>query len=160
MTNESRSQSLKSELWDRRAMAIVSMAFLVGFLLMVMFREGFGVLNASVNLWASSVQTDSLTFLTIMVSDVFAFMSLFVISCLTAAYLFMRKHWAAGLLLLGAMSGDALVVELAKTLAHTARPLNGLIHETSFGFPQWPCCGKHRLLRGVGIPGMVMMEFC
>lgn len=109
---------------------------------MAIVRESFGAIDASVNLWASSVQTESLTFLAIMISDVFNIISLLAISCLTAAYLFMRKHWGGGFLLLGAMGGDALAVELAKTVAHTARPLNGLIHVTSFAFPSGHAAGS------------------
>jgi membrane-associated phospholipid phosphatase len=135
MLNESQLHGLKGELWGQRALAVISTAFFASFLLLAMFRESFDVINASVNLWASSVQTESFTFPAIIISNVFNSIPLLAISCLTATYLFMRKHWADGLLLLGALGVTALVVELAKILAHVARPPNGSIQVTTLGFP-------------------------
>jgi len=93
------------------------------------------MIDLQTNSWTMSIQTSSLTAMAIVIAYVFDTISLIVISLTLAAYLFYRNYGKYGALLLAAMGGDALIVSIAKTVVHSARPLNGLVYDTGFSFP-------------------------
>jgi hypothetical protein len=69
-------------------------------------------------LWIPSIQFGALTFLAQGIALIFDTTSLVIISRVIASILFWKKYKAQGLLLLGAMGGDALLISVLKTLDH------------------------------------------
>jgi undecaprenyl-diphosphatase len=114
---------------------IISLLFLICFLLVASFRGSFYKENLSVNLWSTSVNTGFFTPAAQTISVVFDTTALAVISLVVAIFLFVLHHRRYSLLLLGAMAGDALLVALFKTMIISPRPLNEIIVETGYSFP-------------------------
>jgi undecaprenyl-diphosphatase len=113
----------------------ISLAFLICFLLLGVFRSSFSSINMSVNVWAASINTGSFTIFAKGISVVFDTTALAIISVVVAAVMFLSSHKRYGLLLLTAMLGDALLVFFFKLLIMSQRPLNEIISETNFSFP-------------------------
>ncbi len=114
---------------------LISVLFLICFLLVASFRGSFYSVNLSVNLWSASVNTGFFTLAAQTISIVFDTTALAAISLVLAIFLFVLHHRRYGLLLLGAMAGDALLVGLFKTIIISPRPLNEIIVETGYSFP-------------------------
>jgi undecaprenyl-diphosphatase len=93
------------------------------------------IIDLQTNSWAASIQIDSFTAIAVVIAFIFDTTSLLVLSLTFAVYLFYRNYGKYCALLLAAMGGDALIVSIAKTVVHSARPLNGLVYDTSFSFP-------------------------
>ncbi|MCW4046312.1 MAG: phosphatase PAP2 family protein [Candidatus Bathyarchaeota archaeon] len=91
--------------------------------------------NASVNSWAVTIQTSSFTVIAKGIAVIFDTESLLVVSLAVAAILFALHYRRGSVLLLGAMAGDALLVEVTKTLVHSPRPTNMLVPDTGYSFP-------------------------
>jgi undecaprenyl-diphosphatase len=100
------------------------------------------MLDIDVNFWSVSIQTSFFTPIAEVIAYVFDTPSLFTISLLTAAYLFYKNYGGNSLLLLGAMAGDAFIVEIVKTLVHSQRPLNMLMYDSGFSFPSGHTAGS------------------
>ena len=118
-----------------RNLYIVSLAFLLGFFLVTLFRASFLQVDVAVNLWIPSIQSSQLILFAEGVAIIFSTPSLVIFSLVISGLLFLKNYKAQGLLLLGAMGGDALIVSVLKTLGHVARPTNGIILDTSFSYP-------------------------
>jgi undecaprenyl-diphosphatase len=119
----------------------VCFVFLLGFLLVTLFRTTFHSVDVSVNLWIPSIQSGALTFLAQGVALIFDTTSLVIISILISSILFLKNYKAQGLLLLGAMGGDALIITAIKTLDHVARPTNGIVSDSGFSYPSGHSAG-------------------
>ena len=124
-----------------RALLLMCIVFLVGFLLVTFFRTSFHSTDVAVNLWIPSIQSSGLTFFAEGVALLFDTTSLVVFSLVISGLLFLKNYKAQSLLLLGAMGGDALIVSVIKTLEHVARPTNGLLVDTGFSYPSGHSAG-------------------
>lgn len=131
----SKQWELRNNLRNQRQLLFVCLLFLVSFLLVAQLKNSFIVIDLQANSWAASIQTDSFTTIAVVIAYIFDTTSLTIISFSLAVYLFYRKYGKYSVLLLAAMGGDALIVSIAKTVVHSARPLNGLVYDTSFSFP-------------------------
>jgi undecaprenyl-diphosphatase len=100
-----------------------------------MSKNSFITIDSKTNSWATSIQTDSFTAIAVVIAYIFDTTSLTVLTLALAVYLFYKNYGKYGVLLLAAMGGDAVIVSIAKTLVHSARPLNGLVFDTGFSFP-------------------------
>jgi undecaprenyl-diphosphatase len=112
-----------------------SLLLLAGFLLVALFRSSFAAVDSNLNLWVVTIQTGSFTVIAKEIALVFDTKSLIVISLVVAAILFARHYLRGGVLLLGAMAGDALLVEVTKTLVRSPRPTNMLVADLGYSFP-------------------------
>jgi len=119
----------------QRRILLFSILFLICFLLVASFRGSFNAVNLSVNLWSASVNTDFFTLAAQIISIVFDTTVLAIISFVVAVFLFILHYRRYGLLLLGAMAGDTLLVALFKTIIISPRPSNGLIIVSGYSFP-------------------------
>jgi undecaprenyl-diphosphatase len=81
------------------------------------------------------------TVVAVIISYVFEIPSLITFSLTIVVYLFHRNYKQYSALLLAAMSGDTIIVFIAKDLIHSPRPLTGLIYDTSFSFPSGHVAG-------------------
>jgi membrane-associated phospholipid phosphatase len=124
-----------------RTLLSVCFVFLLGFLLVTLFRTSFHSVDVSINLWIPSIQSSSLTFLAKEVALIFDTTSLVIISLAISGALFLKNYKAQGLLLLSAMGGDALIVTAIKTLYHVARPTNGIMSDSGFSYPSGHSAG-------------------
>jgi membrane-associated phospholipid phosphatase len=124
-----------------RSLFIVCLVFLSGFLLVTLFRTSFHSVDVAVNLWIPSIQSSTLTFFAEGVAVIFDTTSLAIISLVISGVLFLKNYKTQGLLLLGAMGGDALIVSAIKALDHIARPTNGIVLDTSFSYPSGHSAG-------------------
>jgi len=131
------SQIFKTE----RPLFIACVVAFLGFLLLTFFRTNFQSFDVSINLWVPSIQSNSLTFFAQGVALIFDAISLVIISLVISGILFLKNYKAPGLLLLGAMGGDALIVSALKTLEHVARPTNGIFFDTGFSYPSGHSAG-------------------
>ena len=124
-----------------RSLFIVCLVFLLGFLLITLFRTSFHSVDVAVNLWIPSIQSSTLTFFAEGVAVIFDTTSLVIISLVISGVLFLKNYKAQGLLLLGAMGGDALIVSAIKALDHVARPANGILLDSGFSYPSGHSAG-------------------
>ena len=127
---------------NQRTILAISLLSLVSFLLIVLFKDSFTMIDSGVNLWTASIHTGSLTDVALIVSYLFDTTVLLVASLLAAVYLFYKNYWKYGVLLLSGMGGDAAIVSIAKTLIHSARPLNGMLYDSGFSFPSGHTAGS------------------
>jgi membrane-associated phospholipid phosphatase len=124
-----------------RTLLSVCFVFLLGFLILTLFRTSFHSIDVSINLWIPSIQSSALTFLAKGVALIFDTTSLVIISLAISGALFLKNYKAQGLLLLGAMGGDALIITAIKTLYHVARPTNGIMSDSGFSYPSGHSAG-------------------
>jgi undecaprenyl-diphosphatase len=136
--------SLVRELWEllniekvfsQRKEELGALLFLVCFLFVAYFRGAFYSINLDVNLWAATFNIGFFTETAKLVSVGFDTVPLLAASLAIAFFLFTRRYRRYSILLLGAMAGDALLVEFFKTIIASPRPLNGIIVETGYSFP-------------------------
>ena len=125
---------MRAELGQRRIL-LISGFFLICFLLVAFFRGSFYAVNLSVNLWSTSFNKSFFSSAAQIISVVFDTTALVVMSLVVAFFFFVLHYRRYGLLLLGAMAGDALLVDLFKMLIISPRPLNGIIADTGYSFP-------------------------
>ena len=111
------------------------LVFFLGFLLVAFFRTSFHSVDVSVNAWIPSIQTNSMTTIAKGIAVVFDTSILAISSLAISGILFLKNHKTLGLLLLGAIGGDALLVSLVKTMVHVARPTNAIFAYAGFSFP-------------------------
>jgi membrane-associated phospholipid phosphatase len=93
------------------------------------------MINLSINLWSASVNKGFFTLPAQTISIAFDTIALSILSFVVAAFLFVLHYKRYSLLLLGAMAGNTLLVELFKTIIMSPRPLNGLIVASGYSFP-------------------------
>lgn len=120
---------------------IVCLVFLFGFLLVTLFRTSFHSVDVAVNLWTPSIRSSALTFLAEGIALIFDTTSLVIFSLVISGLLIVKNYRAQGLLLLGAMGGDALLVSVMKALDHVTRPTNGIFPDSGFSFPSGHSAG-------------------
>ncbi len=108
---------------------------LLGFLFVTIFRVNFHSVDVGVNLWIPTIQSITLTFFAKGIALIFDTISLVIISLVISSVLFLKNFKVQGLLLLGSMGGDALIVSVFKTLIHIERPTNGVYFNAGFSYP-------------------------
>ena len=91
------------------------------------FKEIFKPINSSVNIWSASINSGSFTITAQIISVVFDTTALVVLSVILVILLIVLHHRRYGVLLLGAMAGDALLVTFFKTVIMSPRPLDGIL---------------------------------
>ncbi|MGD0355225.1 MAG: phosphatase PAP2 family protein [Dehalococcoidia bacterium] len=128
-------RKLGNALKNRRVILVVSLFFLICFLLMVFLKNDFLAIDADVNTWSASIQNTSLTLAATIIHYIFDTPAMVVICLLIVLFLFYKKHKYDGLFLAGTMLGDLVILTSVKMVIHSARPLNGLIDEKDFSFP-------------------------
>ena len=127
---------------SKRTLLIFSALFLACFLIVALFRSSFDTVNLEVNMWASAIHTDSFTVLAKGISFALDATVLGAASVLLAVILFIKRNGRDGVLLLCAMAGDVLLVQMCKTLTASPRPLNEIFAETSYSFPSGHVTGS------------------
>ena len=110
-------------------------------MLVTLFRANFHKIDVEVNQWIPSIQSATLTFFAQGVAVFFDTASLAIFSLIIAGFLFWKNYKAQGLLLLGAMGGDALIVSALKAFEHVARPTNNILFDTGFSYPSGHSAG-------------------
>ena len=123
------------KVFSQKKEAVIALLFLVCFLFVAYFRSTFYSINLDVNLWAATFNMGFFTETAKLISIGFDTVPLLAASLVTAFFLFILHYRGYSILLLGAMAGDALLVEFFKTIIASPRPLNGIIVETGYSFP-------------------------
>ena len=123
-------------------MLLVSLLLLSSFLLVAFLRNNFASINLNVNSWIVAIQNNSFTIVAEGIDLIFDTNSLLLISLAVAALLLIRKNLKGAVLLLAAMAGDALLVEITKSFFHTSRPPDMLIPKLGYGFPSGHATGS------------------
>ncbi len=88
-----------------------------------------------------SIQFGTLTILATGVAIIFDTTSLVILSLIISGVLYLKNYKAHGLLLLGAMGGDAVVVSILKSVEHAARPTNAIMVDSGFSYPSGHSAG-------------------
>ena len=114
---------------------IACIIFLLSFLFVTIFRTSFHSVDSLINLWIPSIQSGTITVLAKGVAIIFDTTSLIILSLAISGVLFLKNYKAEGLLLLGAMGGNALLVSVIKTLDQVARPINAIVADQGFSYP-------------------------
>ncbi len=125
----------------QRRTILVCIAFLAAFLVITILRPNFHTIDTAISQWMPSIQSPILTLLAQVVALVFDTTSLVFISIVVSGILFFKNYKPQGLLLLGAMGGDALLVEVIKNIDQVARPTNGLVASSGFSYPSGHSAG-------------------
>ncbi len=131
------SQLFKTEL----PLFIVCSVALGGFFLVTFFRTNFHSIDVAINLWIPSLQSNLFTLFAQGIALIFDTTILVIVSLIISGFLFLKNYKAHGLLLLGAMGGDALIVSILKNLEHVARPTNQIFFDTGFSYPSGHSAG-------------------
>jgi len=113
----------------------MSFVCLIGFLLVALLRGSFAGMNVNVNAWVATIHNDSFTSVAKLIADGFETTSLLALSLVIGVVLFLLKMRKNALLLVGAMTGNTVILEALKTFIYSPRPLNGLMLETDNSFP-------------------------
>ena len=124
-----------------RTFVIACFFALLGFLIVTIFRANFHSVDLAINQWSPSIQSSELTFFAQGIALIFDTTSLVIISLVISGVLFLKNYKAHGILLLGAMGGDALIVSALKTLEHVARPTNEIFFDAGFSYPSGHSAG-------------------
>jgi undecaprenyl-diphosphatase len=125
-----------------RELLFISLLLLASFLVVAYFRTSFAGVNLEVNVWAVSVNSGFFTPVALAISIVFDTTALAIASVAVAAILFFKQQWKYGLLLPGAMAGDALLVAVCKTLIASPRPVSKVLDVTGYSFPSGHVAGS------------------
>jgi undecaprenyl-diphosphatase len=128
-------ERLESSLRNNRVAIAMFFACLIGFLLIALLRGVFTEVNASINAWAATIQNDSFTLVAKLIADGFETVSLLLLSLVIGVVLFILKMRKNALLLVGAMTGNMVILKALKTFIYSPRPLNGLMIEAGNSFP-------------------------
>jgi len=112
----------------------VAVSALICFLAIAVARPCFDQVNASVNLWATGIQTEGLTGAAKAI-DFFDTKILLIFTLPLAGVLLWNDHAEKAVLLAGAMGIDALLLEASKTLIASPRPINSLLVDADGSFP-------------------------
>jgi undecaprenyl-diphosphatase len=122
-------------------LSIACIVALLGFLFVTFFRANFHSVDVAVNLMIPSIQSSILTFFIQGIALIFDTISLVIISLIISGVFFLKNYKAQGLLLLGAMGGDALIVSALKNLEQVARPTNQIFSNAGFSYPSGHSAG-------------------
>ena len=120
---------------------VVSLVFLVCFLILALFRGAFSSVDVSVNMWAASINNSQFTLLAEGISIGFGFSALAAASVIIAAVFYARNYREYSLLLLFVMFGDILSVSLVKVLVSSSRPVDAIIYASGYSFPSGHVAG-------------------
>ena len=120
---------------------LVCIAFLVAFLLVAVFRSNLQSIDIAVNHWMPNIQSGNLTVFAVGIDDYFDTTYLVLYSVIIAAIFFVKHRKQMGLLLVGAMAGDALLVSVAKRFEIVSRPDNALVQNAGYSFPSGHTAG-------------------
>ena len=123
----------------QRRILLIAIVFAICFFAVAFFRDSFYSVNLSVNLWSASMNKG---FFTLPAQLIFDTTALTAISLVVAILFFIFHQRKYGLLLLGAMAGDALLVGLFKPVIMSPRPLNGIVAESGYSFPSGHTTGS------------------
>ncbi len=123
------------EIRKKQATIAILLVCLIGFLLIALLRVNFAGINNEVNSWAATIHTNSFTVVAKLVADGFDTTPLLILSIIIGAALFLMKKRKNALLLVGAMIGNTVILEVLKTFIYSPRPTNELVVETGNSFP-------------------------
>lgn len=126
----------------QRRILLATTLFVICFFAVAFSRDSFYWVNLSVNMWSASINTGFFTLPAQLIAVIFDTTALAAISVVVSILLFIFHYRRYGLLLLGAIAGDALLVGLFKTVIMSPRPLNGLVAESGYSFPSGHSTGS------------------
>lgn len=118
-----------------RVAITISFVCLIAFLLVAFLRGSFAEINAGVNSWATTINNSPFTVVAKLIADGFDTTPLLVVSLVIGLVMFLLKMKRNAVILVGAMIGDAVILEALKTFIYSPRPLDALILETDNSFP-------------------------
>ncbi len=133
---------MEGQFLRRKNALFVCVMFLLGFFLVALFRNSFAAVDLGVNNWATTINGGIFRILAEGVSIAFDFVVMTAATVVLAAVFFAKHYKRYGLLLLGAMAGEVILVSVIKTLVASARPLNEIFAETNFSFPSGHVTGS------------------
>ena len=120
---------------------VVCIALLVGFILFTIFKASFQSIDVQVNLWTTTIHTNTATIVAKSVHYAFDTIVLATTTIVIAGLLLIKGRKTQSLLLIAAVGGNALLVAAIKTITQVIRPENQLIHDASFAYPSGHCAG-------------------
>ena len=125
----------KRAVMNQRRILLIAILFLICFFSVALFRDSFYSVSLNVNTWSASINKGFFTLTAQLIDVTFDTIALAAMSLAVAILLFILHQRRYGLLLLGAMAGDALLVDLFKTVIMSPRPLNGIVAASGYSFP-------------------------
>ncbi len=120
---------------------LASIVLLAAFLWLTFLRPSLHGFDTSVNLLMLSIQSNAVTIAAKAIAVIFDTTGLLIISLAVAVGLFFLKRKQYGLLLLTALGGDVLVVEVLKRLEQVARPTNSIFPGSGYAYPSGHSAG-------------------
>lgn len=119
----------------QRILLAIAAVTMLCFIAIFIARPYFTGVNLAVNSWTPGIQTASLTDIAKIIDTGFDTKVLLIITLPIVGILLYKGSTLKAGLLIGAMGADAAILEAAKTLITSPRPINALIAETDNSFP-------------------------
>lgn len=127
---------------SKRQSIYLSVSSLILFSLTTILRNSFASLDMSVNAWATTVHTPIITTLAILISEVFEFYFMLIVTVLIGVYMFMKNLKKESIILMSTMFLVVTITRIIKYLTLVERPLNGLIESTGYAYPSGHVTGS------------------
>jgi undecaprenyl-diphosphatase len=119
----------------------VCITFFIAFVLFSIFKTNLQPTDTAVNLWIVTIHTDTTTLLAKGIHIAFDTITIAIASIAVASFIFIKGCKIQSLLLVAAISGDALFIVAIKTITQVARPENQIVNDNSFSYPSGHCAG-------------------
>jgi membrane-associated phospholipid phosphatase len=114
----------------------------LGFILIVVFKYKFSVVDLAINQNIDSNQVSILLQLALILHYVFDTPGMFIICLSIVLYFYFKKLKLYAFLLAAAMLGEWILTTIIKLWIHTPRPLNAVITVNEFSFPSGHVMGS------------------
>lgn len=109
---------------------------IVSFIFLTLLRVNMSNIDYSINLWASSIHSPTLTMIAIFISIFFDINSLIFLIILFCVILYTKYHiFIESIVFIVSILGNAVTVYLIKEFIRSPRPLNMVINEVGYSFP-------------------------
>jgi undecaprenyl-diphosphatase len=127
---------------NQTKLLVASAVLLTAFLVLAGLRFLFNTVNLDLNIWAASINSGFFLWAAKGISVVFDATTLSAFTLATAALMLAKKHGRYGALLLVAMVGDLVLVEVSKALTASLRPTNEVFNAIGYSFPSGHVTGN------------------
>ncbi len=110
-------------------------------MLFSILRVNLQPIDVAVNLWTITIHNDIAILLAKALSTIFDTIIIVAASIVIATFLFLKKRKAQSVLLLTAIGGEALFVNIVKNIDQVARPENQLLLGSGYSYPSGHSAG-------------------
>jgi undecaprenyl-diphosphatase len=119
----------------RRTLLALLFLSLIGFLLVLIFRNNFGQIDRIINLDIALNQNTFLVEVALILNNAFNTVPVLLIASAIVIFLYLDRQKKYSILLASAMLGEWLMTTIVKAATHVTRPENAVVIVNEFAFP-------------------------